>query len=287
MATKPGAARPAGAKRREERSPTAAPPAAATPSRAPSSQDEANPPGEVAQRTAASAAPGAGGEGPVLAVLEDSAAGAWLIECSAALARAFGRELGVVHVQSTLALQAAALPQTQALAHFGAPWAPLEPQDVERGWRAQAARLQALAAPIASRHALRWSLRTVRGEPGAVARGLLEETDLLFLGAVTWPVRAPVAAAARGPRGPAPASLAVLDDGSEAARRAAEVAARLAAARPTHWRLRALTVGDAAALDALLQRPPALDALVLPRQLVSPARWSRLARLGCPVLLIA
>lgn len=226
-------------------------------------------------------APAEAGEGPVLAVLEDSAAGAALIECSAALARAFGRELAVVHVQSTLALQAAALPQTLALAHAGAPWAPFAPEDVERGWRAQASRLQALAAPIALRHALRWSLRTVRGEPGAVARGLLQETDLLFLGAPR------PAGSFRRQRHSPPAVLAVVDDGSAAARHAADIAARLVATLHGPWQLRTLAARDEADLDALLRQPPAPDALVLPRQwAATPASWAGLSRRGCPVLLI-
>lgn len=222
---------------------------------------------------------------PVLAVLEDSAAGAALIECSAALARLLGRGLTVVHVQSTLALQAAALPQSRALAHAGAPWAPFDPQDVERGWRAQAARLQALAAPIAMRHALRWSMRTVRGEPGAVARSLLEETDALFLGTMAW--RAGLAPASHRARVPAASILAMLDDGSEAARAAGQVADRLARSLPGRWQVRTLPAMGAAAIDALLQQPPAPAAVVLPRHWPStPARWARLSRLGCPVLLI-
>lgn len=228
------------------------------------------------------AAPAA--DGPVLAVLDDSAAGASLIECSAALAHLLGRGLTVVHVQSTLALQAAALPQSRALAHAGAPWVPFDPRDVERGWRAQAARLQALAAPIAMRHALRWSMRTVRGEPGAVARSLLEETDALFLGTMAW--RARLAPAPRRARVPAASMLAVLDDGSDAARSAGQLAERLARSLPGHWRVRTLPATGAAAIDALLLQPPALDALVMPHALATPARWARLARLGCPVLLI-
>ncbi|MBI5718837.1 MAG: hypothetical protein HZC37_14250 [Burkholderiales bacterium] len=218
--------------------------------------------------------------GPVLAVLEDSAAGALLIECSAALARALGRGLTVVHVQSTLALQAAALPQTQVLAHAGAPWAPFAPLDVERGWRAQATRLQAMGAAIATRHALAWSMRTVRGEIGAVARALFDETDLLFLGATAWRAR---------PARPAAASvcvLAVLNDGSAAALRGAQLAASMAAEMPANWRVREVPVADAAALDRLLQRPPSPGVLVMPGALATPQRWARLARLACPILLI-
>lgn len=221
---------------------------------------------------------------PVLAVLEDAAAGAWLIECSASLAQALGRELALVHVQNTLALAAAALPETRALAHAGAPWAPFAPQDLERAWRAEVARLQALAAPIALRHALPWSLRTVRGEPGAVARGLLDETDLLFLGAAGHATaRAAVPARVRAAT---PAALAVLDDGSDAAARAVQAASRLVAAMPAAWRLRRWPLTNEAAFTAWLQQPPPFDALVLPRHLATAARWPALVRLRRPVLLL-
>jgi hypothetical protein len=83
-----------------------------------------------------------------------------------------------------------------------------------------------------------------------------------------------------------PGLLVVLNDGSEAAQRAARLATRLAAAMPTAWRVHQWPVADAATLDALLQRPPPLDALVMPRSLATRERWARLARLGCPVLLI-
>jgi hypothetical protein len=236
---------------------------------------------------------------PVLAVLEDSTAGAALIECAATLARTLDRELTVVHVQSAIALQAAALPSTLALAHAGADWAPFAPQDVERGWRAQAARLRALAAPIATRHQLRWSLRALRGEVAEVARALGGESDLLFVDAGATRLAAPA---------PAVQALGVLDDGSAAAARALQLAEGMARHMATHaathhgkrWPKHGMASASAAqrlrppplvqradALGALLQRLPAARALLLPRALAdTPALWARLLKLGCPVLMV-
>ncbi|MCW5636281.1 MAG: hypothetical protein KIT17_23295 [Rubrivivax sp.] len=216
---------------------------------------------------------------PVLAVLEDCGAGVALIECSAALARALGRELALVQVQSTLALQAAALPPTQVLAVAGTAWAPLAPTDIERAWRAQAARLQALAGATAARHALRWSLRAVRGEVGEVARRLSADSDLLFLDArgVAEPH------AWRPP--PAARHFAVADDGSEAVQRALQLAHQLAAllpqplarARASVARCRRPTPGWRGC------RPPIASARC---RAMTAARWPRLVRLGTPVLLV-
>jgi hypothetical protein len=216
----------------------------------------------------------------VLAVLAGGAGGAALIECAAALAHALQRELALVQVQSTLALQAAALPETRALAHAGASWAPFAPADLERAWRAEAAGLRALAEPLARRQGLPWSLSSVRGELPEVARTLLAGADLLFIAAAR-PVAAPTQV------------LAVLDDGSASARRALQLAASIATGTPRPRRVRPLPLpvppASADALDELLRRPWPADLLVLPRALATATRWARLTRLaslGCAVLLV-
>ena len=81
-------------------------------------------------------------------------AGAALLELASPLARALQRELSVVYVESTRSLVAAALPFTQVLPHSGLQWLPLQPGDVEQGFRAHEARLRA-ADRRASRCAMR------------------------------------------------------------------------------------------------------------------------------------
>jgi len=223
------------------------------------------------------------------AVLDDAAGGATLIECAAALAHALRRSLELVHVENLVALHAAALPRTRALAHAGANWEAFAPEDVERGWRAQAARLRALAGDIAPRHAVTWSLRSVRGRWPRTAMELTEDVDLLFVGALPGVMDSNGApglrmSAASGSRRPSAVdlrSVVLLDDGSEAAERAQPFASELS--RTLHaplqvWRL------DADSDAAIRQRLRNATVCVLPRMLATPAR---LAQATCPLLLVA
>jgi hypothetical protein len=175
------------------------------------------------RRALPSAGDAAAAAAPVLALLDDATA-APLVEWSAALARALQRELALVYVESTRSLVAAALPLTSVLAPGGRQWQPLSPPDVEQGFRAQAARLRELAARVAGREALHWSLRTVRGELAEAAQRLGPEADLLLL-------PPPLAL---GPGLPVPAShrpmlLVLADDGAPPSR-ALQVARLLAQA---------------------------------------------------------
>jgi nucleotide-binding universal stress UspA family protein len=214
----------------------------------------------------------------VLALVDDSAAGAAVIDCSAALAQALQRELALVYVESTLALQAAALPIAQVLPHAGATWTPFDPQDLERGWRAQAARMRTLAQNLAARRAVTWSLRTVRGRLSHLAVEWVGQAGLLVIGSAAT---ASIDPSAR----PARRRMAVLDDGSAAAVRARDVAVRLAQALPAT--LQVIPVArhdDAAAVDALIDAARNADPLVLPQGQATPLR---LARLRGPVLIVA
>lgn len=120
--------------------------------------------------------------GEVLAVFDDAAASALVLEWSVMLARVTRRDLAVVYVESAVALQAAALPITQVLSHAGAAWAPFGPRDLERGYRIQAERLRTQAEQVARRHAVRCSLRTARGAPAQAALSLAEDAALVLLG---------------------------------------------------------------------------------------------------------
>lgn len=203
----------------------------------------------------------------LLAVLDDTAAGSALIDCAARLARLLQRPLALVYVQNMLALHAAALPQTQALAHAAAAWAPFEPEDVERAWRAQATRLRTMAADITLRHAVPWSLRTVRGTWPHVAIELLPQTDLLFVGTQpSWPRRFV-------------RTVVVLDDGSAAAARGLQVASELA-----HGLHAALQVLPWSGGDTLALQTQGAAACVLPGVHATAAR---LDQPPCPLLLVA
>lgn len=161
--------------------------------------------------------------GRVLAVLDDASMADALLEASCALAQLVQRELQLVYVENAAALAAAALPATRVLAQGAHAWAPLAPEDVERGWRAQAARLRALAERATTRRTVSWSMRITRGALRPTLQALRDETDLLLVAAA--PSR--LALAEQRPRR---ASVAALDDGSAAGREAVALAGRLAQA---------------------------------------------------------
>jgi hypothetical protein len=202
----------------------------------------------------------------ILVLLDDAAAGATLLALSSALAQALKRDLGLVFVENSRSLAAAALPFTQVLPHSGAGWVPLSTDDVEQGFRAHAARLRGLAARIALQHRVDWSLRVVRGNLDALAASLHGESDLLLLAGLRN---------IESPRAPPNRRtvVAVARAGDALALRAQDVASALAGA-----------------LDGVLetrQGPgplgPQPDVLVLPRLLLSPRL---LAERRCPLLLV-
>ena len=217
----------------------------------------------------------------VLALLDDAGAGAMALELSSLLAQALQRNLGVVYVENTRSLLAAALPFTQVLSHAGSSWAPLSRQDVEQGFRAHAARLRGLAERVALRHKVGWSLRVVRGSPVDVAFDLRAESDLLLL-APAPPLASSKIVAPRGSR--RHTVVAAVDDGSEAGVRARTVAAQFA--RSAAGTLETVPLDASGSLDTAYGRLALLaasDVLVLPRPLLPP---QALAALRCQVLLV-
>lgn len=217
----------------------------------------------------------------VIAVLDDAAAGTPALELASVLARERRRELGVVYVESTRSLVAAALPMTRVLTHAGSTWVDLRPADVEQGFRAHAERLRELAARVALQHAVQWSLRVVRGSLTATAAELEAESDLLLLAAAPPSAAPATRAATRPPHRPA---IAVVSDRSEAGERAAEVAAELARALGGQVQtFRVDAAGPASAQSAGLAGLARSDVIVLPRtrpDLAALAGWR------CPVLLV-
>jgi hypothetical protein len=236
----------------------------------------------------------------LLALLDDDAPAAPLIELSSALARHLGRPLEVVYVESAAALLAAALPGSRVLAAGAAQWRPLATDEVERAFRSRAARLQALLDRLAGQPALEvCALRVVRGALQQAAFDLQPRSDLMLVrgiegvagigrpGAVARsgstrpaapPGRRPAgddAAASAGRRG---RLVAVVADESAAGRQARQVAGLVA--RALEVRLIEQRAGDAPklAFDALH-----CELLVLPRSRAGPAL---IARLRQPALLV-
>lgn len=209
------------------------------------------------------------GAAQVLALLDDAAAARTLLELSAALARLTQRELAVVYVESQHALHAAALPFAQVLPPQATQWRALQPDEIEHGFKAQAARLRQLSARIALREAVQCTLRVTRGSLGQAAAELQPEYDLLLLAG-----SAPLSAAAPARPRRAPRLVLMRDDG-EAAARAQRVAAQLA--QSLHAVLEPV---QRALLEPAAQ---SADLLVLPRGALD-AR--QLGRLRCAVLLV-
>lgn len=198
--------------------------------------------------------------GRVLAVLDDASVAGGLVETSCALAQLVQRELQLVYVESAAALAAATLPATRVLAQGAQAWAPLAPEDVERGWRAQAARLRALAERASTQRTVSWSMRVTRGALRQIVTALRDETDLLLVAAA--PARLALAEAR-----PRRAGIAALDDGSAAGHEAVVLAGRLAQALGAPLRV------------FRIDGQPALPPLGAARLVVAPA-----ARLAAPAV---
>lgn len=207
------------------------------------------------------------GTGRVLAVLDDAAGAARVLDACCALAQALRRDVQLVFVESRAALAAAELSVTQVLASPGHAWAPLAAEDVERGWRVHAARLRELAAQASRLRAVRWSLR--------VTRGSLRETTLALLGEAGSDLLLVAAAPPLSARAPG-RCVVVLDDGGPAGCQALAVATRLAEALPARLQVQRAGPGG-------LSLPSAAELVVAPRELLTPAQ---LAALRVPALLV-
>ena len=215
----------------------------------------------------------------VQVALDDAAAGETVLTLSSALARELECELAVVYVESAASVSAAALSVTQVLPHAAASWLPLQPDDVEQGFRSHAARLRQLTERLAGRHALRWSLRVLRGSLAEAPVLLSGESTLLFL--ATAPAPGPPVARdlAAGRRQPL---VALAPDDGPPGDQALAAATRLA--RALGGLLQSSPPGSSP--DRLWPRlaPGARpDILVMTRRVIAPGA---LALLPCPVLLV-
>jgi hypothetical protein len=166
--------------------------------------------------------------GPPLTVqvaLDDAAAGEPVLALASALAHALGCELSVVYLEDVAARSAAALSVTQVLPHAGSAWLPLRPDDVEQGFRSQAARLRRITERRAAGQSLRWSLRVQRGSLAEAPALLAGESSLLVLARAPAPGRP---AAQRGGSAGRPSLVALAPDAGTPDAPVQRVAAQLA-----------------------------------------------------------
>jgi len=215
----------------------------------------------------------------VLALLDDAAVAASVLELSAALAGVVQRDLAVVYVESESALSAAALPVTSVLAHAGAQWAPFAPQDVERGYRAQAARLRQLIAHLPARYAVRCSMRVTRGALQQTALDLLTEADLILVGSMS---SAAALSARQAPRTRGRLVVTALSDGTASGDAAVSLARRVAAALEAVVHVTRVELGAAGGAAALAESMRS-DLLVVPHALLDA---QAMAKLACTTLLV-
>ncbi|HMR70440.1 MAG TPA: hypothetical protein PKA84_09405 [Rubrivivax sp.] len=209
----------------------------------------------------------------VLVLLDDTAAATAAIELSSLVARQVQRPLEVVYVESASALRAAALPLARVLAP-GGDWAPLAPQDVERGYALQAARLRALTERIALRDSVCWSMRVVRGALAQAALELRAQSDLVLVGGRgTVAAFAPAPTPHRLPR----RVVRVAGDDSPAGAAARTLAQQLAQA------LSALVDPLPGGAGAAALPQTRCDLLIVPRDRLDAAALAQLAQ---PTLLV-
>jgi hypothetical protein len=211
----------------------------------------------------------------VLALLDDAALAREVIEMSSILARQLQRPLEVIYVESAPALLAAALPFAQVLAHGATQWAPFAPEDVERGYRAQAQRLRELAERLLTHQTVTWSMRVVRGALQQIALELQSQSDLVVIARAAGAAALPTLR--RPQRARRPIVTAVVDD-SAAGQTAREVAQQVAKALGGMLLVR--QTAGAGITPALVGR---CDLLVVPRSLVQAGDLTRLEQ---PALLV-
>jgi hypothetical protein len=215
----------------------------------------------------------------LLALLDDAVPAGPLIELSSTLAQHWRRPLEVVYVESAAALVAAAFPLARVLGPGGAQWLPVAPDDIERGYRSQAARLRVLIERVAGRNAIQCSLRVVRGALRQAALELQPHSDLTLVGGGAA-ARLLAAATDRRPRPGRPVrrTVELIADRSAAGLLTRQVALEVAQALQGTLIERDVP-GTADVIGSALH----CELLVLPRALAEPGL---LERLGRPALLV-
>ncbi len=221
----------------------------------------------------------------ILVALDASRASLDALSAAAALAARLGAELEGLFVEDINLLRLAGLPFAWQLSLPSGTGRPLERIDVEAELRALAARAREALAEAARPHRVAWSFRVARGQVAVEILEAAGSADLLVLGRTARRGGAAPGTTARAAAARASTSVLILTrdgrlaqpmlvayDGSPAADRALELAARLEA-RPGMLLLllAAPTREEAAALAARAQQR-------LGRTEPPPWRWAGSAR---------
>lgn len=202
----------------------------------------------------------------ILVALDASPQSLAALDCALAWAEALEAEILGLFVEDADLLTTADLPITAAVDASSARLRPLEPPEVERQLRAQARRARAALVARAAGSPVRWTFRAIRGTVTGELLAAAHGADLVALGRSGWPTafRRGLGATAQAmvqlgpvpvlvlPRGWRPGRpVLVLVDGSPAALRALDLAARLAPAR--EGALEVILTGSDERLDALVR----------------------------------
>jgi len=169
-----------------------------------------------------------------------------MIDKAAALAARLDAELEALFVEDEALLRFAALPFAGEVGFASARRRPLHDQDIERMLQARAARSRAALVAYAGRTPVRWTFRVARGELTTQVTAAAVEADFVTLvigaGAMSWmhirvAIQQIIGTALRPllilPAGAdLRAPYVVVFDGSEAAARALQFAARLGGCDP-------------------------------------------------------
>lgn len=118
----------------------------------------------------------------IVVAVDASAASRLALELAADLAAALGTRLTGLYVEEEGLLHAAGLPFVRSIgAQSGRP-TPFTPDELERQWRALAARARDTLAQVARARQLDWSFEVTRGPAGEVLRAAARGARLMGLG---------------------------------------------------------------------------------------------------------
>lgn len=208
----------------------------------------------------------------IVVAVDASAASLLALELAADLAAALGTRLTGLYVEEQDLLHAASLPFVRSIgAQSGRP-TPFTPDEIERQWRALAARAREALMRIAHARQLDWSFEVTRGPAGEVLQAAARGARLMGLGSGERPSAVMTQAALRligtplllaPPRRPSGGRWVAVVDTADDATEVLALAGSLAAL-PTPPALLMPRSVEAACQDAIRRLAPSLTRLSLP-----------------------